>query len=524
MTSAWVQTLKLILPSLKDNTADADRLIQALKSRLSVDDIAVDLDLLRALPDVLRNADYHVRCVLYKDRGGWGISGVLAAGDPSPVLGMAVDLGTTRVVLRLVDLLDGRSLAESSFDNPQLAVGPDILTRIHHADSENGQRHLQGLIVDGLNHQMAALCASCGFATTDVFLMAIAGNTSMTHLFMGLNPRWIIREPYIPVVNRPGTHRASQLGLCANPCARVFVFPNIGSYFGGDLIAGILYSGLNFREETAILVDVGTNAEVVLGNKNWMIACAGAAGPALEGGAARMGMMAGPGVIDRVAINPDTRQIDIHTIEDLPPVWICGSGLIDLAAQLFLCGMLDIRGKLLASECGSRLKEIDGLKHLVVVDQEDAAAGRDLSISQADIDSLIRSKAAMYTILETLTASVGMAPRELTRFYVAGTFGSFINPVSAISIGMIPDLELSCYQTLGNSSLGGAARILESSELFEEVDRIQGSITYLELNVNQDFMNRFSAAKFLPHTDPTLFPSVKQRLKAIEDRLWVEGF
>jgi uncharacterized 2Fe-2S/4Fe-4S cluster protein (DUF4445 family) len=301
--------------------------------------------------------------------------------------------------------------------------------------------------------------------------------------------------------------------LLVNPGARVYVFPNIGSYFGGDLIAGILYSGLNQQEETAILVDVGTNAEVVLGNKNWMIACAGAAGPALEGGAARMGMMAGPGVIDRVTIDPDTRQVDIHTIEDLSPVGICGSGLIDLAAQLFLCGMLDIRGKYVAAACGSRLKDIDGLNHLVVVDRKDSATGRDLSISQADIDSLIRSKAAMYTILETLTASVGMEPRGLTRFYVAGTFGSFINPVSAISIGMIPDLALDCYRTLGNSSLGGAVRILECSGLMEEVDRIQGSITYLELNVNQDFMNRFSAAKFLPHTDPSLFPSVKLRLK-----------
>jgi uncharacterized 2Fe-2S/4Fe-4S cluster protein (DUF4445 family) len=510
MSRAWVQTLHLSLPSLKDNTADLDRLILALKPLLDADDIAVDLDLMRVLPDVLRNTGYHIRCVLYKDRGGWGIAGVLPADDPAPVLGMAVDLGTTRVVLRLVDLADGRSLAEASFDNPQLGVGPDILTRIHHADTPEGQQHLQRLIMDGLNREMAALCISCGFSATDVFLMAIAGNTAMTHLFMGLNPRWIIREPYIPVINRPGTHRASQLGILASPYARVLVFPNIGSYFGGDLIAGILYCGLNQREETAILVDVGTNAEVVLGNKNWMIACAGAAGPALEGGAAQMGMMAGPGVIDRVIIDPDTLQIDIHTIEELPPVGICGSGLIDLAAQLFLRGMLDIRGKFVPAACGGRLKEIDGLKHFMVVDQKNAAAGRDLSISQADIDSLIRSKAAMYTILETLTASVGMTPRDLPRFYVAGTFGSFINPVSAIAIGMIPDLPLTCYHTLGNSSLGGAARILESSELFEEVDRIQGSITYLELNVNPDFMNRFSAAKFLPHTDPSLFPSVKK--------------
>jgi uncharacterized 2Fe-2S/4Fe-4S cluster protein (DUF4445 family) len=408
-----------------------------------------------------------------------------------------------------VDLSDGRHIGESSFDNPQIAVGPDILTRIHHADTVEGLNDLQRRIVMELNQEAAALCAVSGCSVSDIHRVAIAGNTAMTHLFLGLNPRWIIREPYIPVVNRPGTFRAAQLRLQAASNARVFIFPNIGSYFGGDLIAGILYSGLDQREETAILVDVGTNAEVVLGNKNWMIACAGAAGPALEGGAARMGMMAGPGVIDRVAVDPDTRRMVIHTIDDLPAVGICGSGLIDLVAQLFLCGMLDIRGKFLTAACGSRLREIDGMKHLVVVDRVEAGVDRDLSISQADIDSLIRSKAAMFTILETLTASVGMAPRDLTRFYVAGTFGSFINPVSAISIGMIPDLPLDYYRTLGNSSLGGASRFLESREVFDEIDRIQGGITYLELNVNQDFMNRFSAAKFLPHTNPSLFPSVK---------------
>jgi uncharacterized 2Fe-2S/4Fe-4S cluster protein (DUF4445 family) len=499
----------LTVPSLKDNTADADRLIQTLSAILGTGDITVDLDVMKVLPDVLRKANYDIRCVLSKDRVGWGITEVLPADDPAPVLGLAIDLGTTRVVLRLVDLSNGQHLGEASFDNPQIAIGPDILTRIHHADTADGLNDLQNRIVTGLNQETTALCEACGCSVSDIYQMAIAGNTAMTHLFLGLNPRWIIREPYIPVVNRPGTFRAAQLGLQAAPNARVFVFPNIGSYFGGDLIAGILFSGLDQREETAILVDVGTNAEVVLGNKNWMIACAGAAGPALEGGAARMGMMAGPGVIDRVAIDPESHRMDIHTIDDLPAVGICGSGLIDLVAQLFLCGMLDIRGKYVAAACGGRLQEIDGMKHLVVVDRAAAGVDRDMSISQADIDSLIRSKAAMFTILETLTASVGMAPRDLTRFYVAGTFGSFINPVSAIRIGMIPDLPLDCYRTLGNSSLGGATRFLESRDVFDEIDRIQGSITYLELNVNQDFMNRFSAAKFLPHTNPLLFPSVK---------------
>ena len=254
---------------------------------------------------------------------------------------------------------------------------------------------------------------------------------------------------------------------------------------------------------------MGTNAEVVLGNENWLIACAGAAGPALEGGVTRMGMTAAPGIIDQISVVPDTLEFNLHTIDDLPPRGICGSGVIDLAAQLFRSGMIDIRGKLVPTVCGSKIKMIDGLLHLVVVPAEHSANGADLTISQADLDSLIRSKAAMYTILETLTASVEITPQDLESFYVAGTFGALINPQSAISIGMLPDLPLDRYKTLGNSSLGGAALALQSEKYHDEIDQIRDRITYLELNVNQDFMNRFSAAKFLPHTNTKLFPSVK---------------
>ena len=370
-------------------------------------------------------------------------------------------------------------------------------------------KRLNELIVSGLNRAIASLCATIKLDPQNIYALAVAGNTTMTHLFMGLTPRWIIREPYIPAVNKPPVVKAGALGVRVNPLARVLIFPNIGSYFGGDLIAGILYSEIYKNEETAILVDVGTNAEVVLGNKNWLIACAGAAGPALEGGVTRMGMTAGPGVIDKIAIDPDTREFRVHTIEEKPPRGICGSGVIDLAAQLYLGGMIDIRGKFRPSNCGSRLKEIDGLVHLMVVPADQSDTGSDLTISQADVDSLIRSKAAMYTILETITTSVGMTLRDLKRFYVAGTFGSFIDPRSAITIGMLPDLPIESYQPLGNSSLGGATLALTSADCLAEMDRIRDRITYLELNVNQEFMNRFSAAKFLPHTNPSLFPSVK---------------
>jgi uncharacterized 2Fe-2S/4Fe-4S cluster protein (DUF4445 family) len=249
---------------------------------------------------------------------------------------------------------------------------------------------------------------------------------------------------------------------------------------------------------------------VVVGNQNWLIACAGAAGPALEGGMTKMGMLAGPGVVDRIAIDPATHEFDLHTIDGQPAIGICGSGIIDLAAELFLSGMIDIRGKYVPTACGQRLKQIDGLAHLVVVPADQSATGADLTISQADLDSLVRSKAAMYTILETITTSVGIGLKDLSTFFVGGTFGSFIDPHAAIAIGMLPDLPMDSYKPLGNSSLGGAALALTSVDFLAEIDEIRDRITYLELNVNQDFMNRFSAAKFLPHTDATLFPSVKK--------------
>ncbi len=382
-TTPWIQTLTLTPPSLKDNTADADRLIRTLKQRLNTPAIEIDPDLLKVLPTVLRQNKFKCRCVLFKERHQWILTEIAAAEDSQIFAGLAVDLGTTRVVLRLLDLATGRPLAESAFDNPQEKIGPDIL------------------------------------------------------------------------------------------------------------------------------VDVGTNAEVVLGNENWLIACAGAAGPALEGGVTRMGMTAGPGVIDQITLETNTLEFRIHTIDDLPPKGICGSGVIDLAARLFRSGMIDVRGKLVPAVCGPKIKKIDGRLHLVVVAAEHSATGSDLTISQADLDSLMRSKAAMYTILETITASVGITPQDLGSFYVAGTFGSFINPESAIAIGMLPDLPLDRYKPLGNSSLGGAALALQSDKYHDEIDQIRDRITYLELNVNQDFMNRFSAAKFLPHTNISLFPSVK---------------
>jgi len=512
----WVRQVSLSPPSLQDNTADADRLKNQLKRQLQTQSVEIDAGILQELPFRLRDWDYAARCIVIKKRDAdlWHLIGISNPLESQQMVGVAVDLGTSRVVIRLVDLEKGTILFEGSFDNPQLGVGPDILTRIHACDQPGGLEKLNRLIIDELNRQILNACKVCELHTDDVYFMTLAGNTSMTHLFMGLPPRWLIREPYIPVINSPDVQKASAYGLRINSAARVFILPNIGSYFGGDLIAGILHSGLSRQSDTAILVDVGTNAEVVLGNDSWLVACAGAAGPALEGGVARIGMMAGPGVIDRLRIDPETREFQIHTIDEMLPIGICGSGMIDLAANLFITGMIDLRGWFAPGVCGKKLTMQSGIPSLEIVSMDESGTGQPLMISQADIDSLIRSKAAMYTILETITESVGMVPADLKTFHVAGTFGAFIDPVSAVTIGMLPDLPPKTFQSLGNSSLEGATQVLTSCESMTAIEEIKEKITYLELNVNQTFMNRFSAAKFLPHTDRSRFPSVKKVKRA----------
>jgi uncharacterized 2Fe-2S/4Fe-4S cluster protein (DUF4445 family) len=506
----WIRRIPVSMtpPALKDNTADVERLIKGLEKALGIGGIRIDLSLAAKIPSVVRERGYRVEAVLYEEHGAWRVADVLPADRVGSVCGLAVDLGTSVIALRLLDLSTGEVSEETSFLNPQVEIGPDILTRIHFAGQKGGLKRLQSLLVDRLNQEILSMVERRGILIREIAAASVAGNTTMTHLFLGLDPYWICREPYIPVLNKPGLVPSADLGLRINDRGTVFVFPNAGSYFGGDLIAGILASGMNEEEEISILVDVGTNAEVVLGNRDWLVACAGAAGPALEGGVAGMGMMAGPGVIDKVVIDAATGEFHVRTIEGLPPVGICGSGMIDLAAQLYLARMIDIRGKYVAEKCGERIQTIDGVQHLIVVFPEDSGTGGTLTLSQVEMDGLMRSKAAMHTILTTMIRMVHLEWKDFRKFYVAGTFGSYINPRSAIVLGMLPDLALDAYEALGNTSLAGATMALLSLRKREAVDEIRDRVTYVEMNVNQEFMNEFSAAKFIPHTDRSLFPSV----------------
>jgi uncharacterized 2Fe-2S/4Fe-4S cluster protein (DUF4445 family) len=507
----WIKLVESCLsqPSLKDNTADVDRLVRGIEKGLEKHGVAIGFPLLKKVPSLLREYDYHIRALLYKERKTWHLMEVYPSHSDLRLYGLALDLGSSTVVAQLIDLASKTVKEEISFLNPQNEIGTDILTRLHFASQKGGLDHLQKLLVDKLNQEIRHLAERHAVQTEAVVAVSAAGNTAMTHLFLGLDPYWICREPYIPVVNKPGLLRSAELGLAVHPGAPILVFPNVGSYFGGDLVAGILASGMAEAEELSILVDVGTNAEVVIGNREWLVACAGAAGPALEGGVASIGMMAGPGVIDMVRIDPISKAFSVRTIQGKPPVGICGSGLIDLVAQLFLAGMIDLRGKFVAERCTDRLQDIEGTKHLIVVRGESSGTGKDLTLSQSDIDALIRSKAAMYTILTTITSMLNVSMSEVRRFNISGTFGSYIDSRSAITLGMIPDLPLERYRSLGNTSLTGAKLALLSADARDEIYRIRDRITYVELNVNQEFMNLFSAAKFIPHTDRSLFPSVQ---------------
>jgi uncharacterized 2Fe-2S/4Fe-4S cluster protein (DUF4445 family) len=508
----FVRTILIETPSLTDNTADAQRLEKALLDELNTDYIKIPLAILKKLPSNLRSWGFRAKAVIFQDRQSWILVDLLDPLIDRPVLGIAIDIGTTRIVISLVDIETGKEIGERGFDNPQAVIGPDVLARIHYSHEHKGLKELNQLVIDAVNLNVSALCREHGYQKTDVYIVTGAGNTAMTHLFLGLESMEIIKQPYIPCVNIPDTQLAKDLNLDINEKGVTFLFPNIGSYFGGDLIAGILFSDLDQKQAPCILVDVGTNAEIVVGNCDWLIACAGAAGPALEGGVSKMGMTAKPGVIDRVWIDPDSRKLAIHTIEEKKPVGICGSGMIDLAASLFLSKRIDIQGKFSRQVCKENLVEKNGISYFILVDANDSATGSPIYLSQVDLNSLTSSKAAMYTILEVIVKNTaGLEFEDLEKFYVAGTFGSFIDPVSAISIGMLPDIPVDTFAVLGNTSLGGAKALLKAPQAFERIMKIRQSITYIELNVNQSFMNMFSGAKFYPHTDASRFPSLQIR-------------
>jgi uncharacterized 2Fe-2S/4Fe-4S cluster protein (DUF4445 family) len=491
--------LRLDKPELTDNRGDVDRVRDALAWKYGF--LSVPLEIMDKVSRACRDGGWKVTVNVGAQHNGYSIIDIESGDTTSRQLGLAVDIGTTTVVGYLVDMLSGDILSIAAGYNGQIAYGEDILTRIYRAGEADGLALLRTAVLDTLNGIIHRLAGDKGFAARDISAAAIGANSTMVHLLLGLDPTRICMAPYIAVVNSPGLLSARAVGLDINPLAPVYCLPSVGSYVGGDVLGGVLVSNMYKNGELALLVDIGTNGEMVLGNSDWLVACAGAAGPALEGGVVKNGMRAEPGAISELKINPDTGGVSYRTIGDQTPAGICGSGLVDCLAELFLAGIIDRAGKFKG-----------GADRFVVVPAAESATGDDIVVTQMDINNLMRTKGAVNASLELLLESVGCGLEELEKFYAAGAFGQYLHLESSITIGLYPDLPREKMVRLGNSSGEGARQVLLSSEKRRDIESIAKNITYFELNANQTFMNKFVSSKFLPHTNMDYFPTVKARL------------
>jgi uncharacterized 2Fe-2S/4Fe-4S cluster protein (DUF4445 family) len=488
--------LKLKPPTDSDKTPDLERVLAALGAEgINVKNVPVSV--VRKLPEALRANDFEITATV-SFLSEPELMDVESGERRSNNFGLAVDLGTTNIVCSLIDLRTGEPPAEASATNPQTAIGEDILARIHHCLKPGGLEELRLAAADCVSGLAGKLAAAAGVSVNDISCACISGNTTMAHFFLGLDPYNICRAPYVPAANRFGAFRARDIDLKINPEAPVLVLPNVGSYVGGDVLAGILASGMTEYDGISILVDVGTNAEIIVGNRDWLVACAGAAGPALEGGVVSSGMRAAPGAIDRIKIDFNYKP-SFTVIGDVQPQGMCGSALIDLLSELFRTGLIDGRGKFIPAKTKRIIETEAGLAYKVT---------GGIIFTEKDIENLIRTKAAMYTALTVITTEIGITFNDIESFFVAGTFGEYIAADKAVSIGMLPDIPLGRFKLLGNSSLKGATLTLLYREALEKIEKIASTVTYKELNASAGFMSLYRAAMFLPHTDASLFPSL----------------
>jgi len=540
--------LRLDPPTLTENASDWARLTAALRREAGAPALAVgaDIGFLRKLPGVLREGEWQVSVWLkgwddavealsggggdYGDgRQGEGRTGgngsaastfsdapckvqavdVAPLREDRPNLGLAVDIGTTSVVTYLVDLDRGTTLGARGTFNHQARYGDDVITRIIHASEEpGGLAQLQEAVVETINELVDGVCLAAGAEPGDIRTVVAAGNTTMEHLFLGITPDHIRLEPYIPAAVEFPIVTAGSLGLKLNPAALVRTIPSVASYVGGDITAGVLVADLTEREEVTLFIDIGTNGEMVLGNREWMVACACSAGPCFEGGGITHGMRAVPGAIERLEIGPDY-EVTVHTVGGGEPKGICGSGLVDALSTLRAAGIIDRAGKFQPVDSPRYRVGPDGPEFVLWSPAGGGGAGGDIVITEADVKNLIRAKGAIYAGIRSLLAAVDLGLGDIERIYIAGGFGNYLNVRDAVNIGMLPDVEPSRYRFAGNTSVKGARAALLSRKAFEATREVAARMTYLELSAGRGFMEEFVSALFLPHTDLTQFPSVE---------------
>jgi len=500
-------TLEVAPPTLTDNASDLARFKSELKKKIGHDRINVGLNVLRKLATALRK-EWKVTATVFDLENTCEVIDIEPASEAGRCCGLAVDIGTTTVVACLVDLATGRVLGRAGNQNGQAKFGDDVISRMVYAEEENGLEMLQKAVVDSINELVWSLTEKTGIKQEEIKLVAAAGNTVMTHLFLGLDPRFIRREPYVPTASVFPAVDAAQLGLAVYPQARVINLPAVASYVGGDIVAGVLVNGQARSDEVVLYIDIGTNGEIVLGNRDWLVACACSAGPAFEGGGITYGMRATRGAIERVSIDLEKDLVELETIGRAKPIGICGSGLIDCVAELLRVGAVDRTGRIALDPGHHRVRENQGDKEFVLAWSWQTGNGKDIVISESDIQNVLRAKGAVFAGVQSLLKAVGLDISAVDRVIVAGGFGSYINVKDAVRIGLLPDLPLEKYRFIGNASVKGAQVVLTSREAYGEASEIGSRMTYIELSNGTAFMDEFVSALFFPHTDLELFPSL----------------
>ena len=503
--------LSMSAPSEDDTMPDVERLTWAVQEAAGVEKVTVPYGVMVKLASTLRKHDF---CVTVKGElaGDTFRCMELCAPGDTAIVGCAIDIGTTTVSMVLVDLESGKILAKGSSGNGQIRYGADVINRIIEQSRPGGKKKLQDAIVkETLSPIIANLCKSAGISARSILRLCIGANTTMNHLLVGVDADPVRMDPYIPSFFGWEGLTAGDLHLPANPLAKVVIAPNIGSYVGGDITAGTLSSMIWDKDEMSLFIDLGTNGEIVFGNRDFLMSCACSAGPAFEGGDISCGMRATDGAVEACTIDKATMEPALTIVGDPGQkcVGICGSGIIDIISELYRCGIINAKGLFVRE--GDRVKrDQHGMGRYVIAFAQESETGREVSINEVDIDNFIRAKGAIFSAIDTLLQSVDMTVEEISHVYVAGGIGSGINMKNAVNIGMLPDVELERYSYIGNSSLTGAYAMVISDEAIAKCAEVGANMTYLELSTYPGYMDSFVAACFIPHTDARLFPNSVQ--------------
>ena len=525
-----IQSVSLILtpPDMSDQTDDLSRLLTAMRKQTGIEQVQNSLLLLQNLGKTLRQGEWEVTAIL--DMEAWDRLGQpprlidlrsgISLGMP-PMWAAAVDIGTTTVTVWLVDLITGDVRAQVAQYNQQISRGEDVVSRIVFASKDGGREQLRNLVLDTINELTEQACkrikADPQVTPDDIVKVVIVGNSTMTHLLLGISPENIRTMPFITAVNQIPTLTAREVGLNVLPDATVDCLPGVASYVGSDITAGVLSSGLDDLDRITLFLDVGTNGEIVLGSREWLVTCACSAGPAFEGAGVVHGMRATKGAIEDIWVNSDTFEPTFRVIGGVKPQGICGSGLIALLAELFLTGAIDKGGNFKTNLNTRRIRQGEHGMEYVIAWADETAHHQDIVITRVDIDNLLRAKAAIYAGFTVLAQSVGIPLEWVDQVLIGGSFGKYINVEKAIQIGLLPDLPWERFQFLGNTAVRGAYLSLLDRQAREKATQIATRMTYIELSADNTFYDAFMSALFLPHTDLSRFPTVEAAMSIQRD-------